>query len=461
RGGLLPPLDHPGDIRLGRRRRLLPDDRHARHRRSALELGGDELDLEPPPLADQADPDAATDCVADHQPVHLVDAVDAHVVHRPEQVPGAGAGARSGAVVDHLHDLDAALLAEAAHEPRRQGARAAGDPEVRAAEATLRHQGRDDAPRCRVDRDGEAETDARDGGGDPADPAAAGRPECPGLSAASVWITLSTSRWFAPERVGSDRPSAETTPAVTEPPNPCGLPIATTSCPTRRRSASPSGAGVRSLECARRTARSDSASVPTTSKSSSRPSAKDARRVPAVLATTCAEVSMYPSGVMTTELPPPSSIRPPRTRRATRRLPTDGVSRSATSITAREYASRASPSSKSDSGRELGCSGPRIASMSIRAIRAKLAAGQSAPSICESARVAEGETSRDGAVLTITLNRPDVLNAFNAAMHKALAAALKEARDDAVRAVVITGAGRGFCVGQDLTEFREAPGDIG
>jgi 2-(1,2-epoxy-1,2-dihydrophenyl)acetyl-CoA isomerase len=75
--------------------------------------------------------------------------------------------------------------------------------------------------------------------------------------------------------------------------------------------------------------------------------------------------------------------------------------------------------------------------------------------------VAEVETTRDGAVLTITLNRPDVLNAFNAAMHKALAAALKEARDDAVRAVVITGAGRGFCVGQDLTEFREAPGDIG
>jgi 2-(1,2-epoxy-1,2-dihydrophenyl)acetyl-CoA isomerase len=75
--------------------------------------------------------------------------------------------------------------------------------------------------------------------------------------------------------------------------------------------------------------------------------------------------------------------------------------------------------------------------------------------------MAEVETSREGAVLTITLNRPDVLNAFNAAMHKALAAALKEARSPDIRAVVITGAGRGFCVGQDLTEFREAPGDIG
>src|SRR4029079_2897954 len=75
--------------------------------------------------------------------------------------------------------------------------------------------------------------------------------------------------------------------------------------------------------------------------------------------------------------------------------------------------------------------------------------------------MAEVETTRDGAVLTITLNRPDVLNAFNADMHRALAAALKEARGAEIRAVVIPGAGRGFCVGQDLTEFREAPGDIG
>src|SRR5207253_6611295 len=73
----------------------------------------------------------------------------------------------------------------------------------------------------------------------------------------------------------------------------------------------------------------------------------------------------------------------------------------------------------------------------------------------------EVETSRADSVLTITLNRPDVLNAFNTAMHKALAAALKDARDPEVRAVVITGAGRGFCVGQDLTEFREAAGAIG
>jgi 2-(1,2-epoxy-1,2-dihydrophenyl)acetyl-CoA isomerase len=75
--------------------------------------------------------------------------------------------------------------------------------------------------------------------------------------------------------------------------------------------------------------------------------------------------------------------------------------------------------------------------------------------------VAEVELSRDGGVITITLNRPDVLNAFRAEVHRGIADGLKQARESDVRAVVITGAGRGFCVGQDLTEFREATGDIG
>jgi 2-(1,2-epoxy-1,2-dihydrophenyl)acetyl-CoA isomerase len=74
--------------------------------------------------------------------------------------------------------------------------------------------------------------------------------------------------------------------------------------------------------------------------------------------------------------------------------------------------------------------------------------------------MSEVEVSREGAVLTITLNRPDVLNAINAAVHEGLRDGLKQARADDVRAVVVTGAGRGFCVGQDLTEFREAPSDI-
>jgi 2-(1,2-epoxy-1,2-dihydrophenyl)acetyl-CoA isomerase len=75
--------------------------------------------------------------------------------------------------------------------------------------------------------------------------------------------------------------------------------------------------------------------------------------------------------------------------------------------------------------------------------------------------MAEVEITRDGAVLTLTLNRPDVLNAINGAVHRGIAAGLKEARDPEVRAVVVTGGGRGFCVGQDLREFDEHPGNTG
>jgi 2-(1,2-epoxy-1,2-dihydrophenyl)acetyl-CoA isomerase len=63
-------------------------------------------------------------------------------------------------------------------------------------------------------------------------------------------------------------------------------------------------------------------------------------------------------------------------------------------------------------------------------------------------------SSADG-ILTVTLNRPDVLNAFCADMGVELGAAFRLAqRDDAVRCVVLTGAGRAFCAGQDLRELR-------
>jgi 2-(1,2-epoxy-1,2-dihydrophenyl)acetyl-CoA isomerase len=75
--------------------------------------------------------------------------------------------------------------------------------------------------------------------------------------------------------------------------------------------------------------------------------------------------------------------------------------------------------------------------------------------------MAEVEVTRDSGVLTLTLNRPDVLNAFDSATHRAFAAGLREARSPEVRAVLLTGAGRGFCVGQDVTEFRAASGRIG
>jgi 2-(1,2-epoxy-1,2-dihydrophenyl)acetyl-CoA isomerase len=73
--------------------------------------------------------------------------------------------------------------------------------------------------------------------------------------------------------------------------------------------------------------------------------------------------------------------------------------------------------------------------------------------------MAEIEVGRDGAVQTITLNRPEKLNAFTRTLHEELHEALEAAGDPAVRAVVITGAGRGFSAGQDLTAFGEA-GDV-
>src|SRR6266496_2326257 len=60
---------------------------------------------------------------------------------------------------------------------------------------------------------------------------------------------------------------------------------------------------------------------------------------------------------------------------------------------------------------------------------------------------------RTEGVATLTLNRPEALNALSLELKEALIAGLTEVRDDpAVRAVVITGAGRAFCVGQDLRE---------
>ena len=70
----------------------------------------------------------------------------------------------------------------------------------------------------------------------------------------------------------------------------------------------------------------------------------------------------------------------------------------------------------------------------------------------------------EAGVLRITLNRPDKLNAFNPAVHKGLADAMTRAETEAqVRCLLITGAGRGFCAGQDLAErdMKAAAIDLG
>ncbi|WP_133651166.1 2-(1,2-epoxy-1,2-dihydrophenyl)acetyl-CoA isomerase PaaG [Paraburkholderia flava] len=61
-------------------------------------------------------------------------------------------------------------------------------------------------------------------------------------------------------------------------------------------------------------------------------------------------------------------------------------------------------------------------------------------------------------VATVTLNRPDKLNSFTRAMHGELAEALDQVEAAGTRALILTGAGRGFCAGQDLADLDFTPG---
>lgn len=63
-------------------------------------------------------------------------------------------------------------------------------------------------------------------------------------------------------------------------------------------------------------------------------------------------------------------------------------------------------------------------------------------------------------VATLTLNRPDNLNSFNTEMHGEVRQVMKQVKQDAgIRVLLLTGAGRGFCAGQDLSDRSVAPGD--
>lgn len=67
--------------------------------------------------------------------------------------------------------------------------------------------------------------------------------------------------------------------------------------------------------------------------------------------------------------------------------------------------------------------------------------------------------SIEGGIARLTLNRPDRLNSFNDAMHAEVRDALGRVRSDAsARVLLLTGAGRGFCAGQDLSDRAVAPG---
>ena len=67
----------------------------------------------------------------------------------------------------------------------------------------------------------------------------------------------------------------------------------------------------------------------------------------------------------------------------------------------------------------------------------------------------------DGGAARLTLNRPDRLNSFNTRMHEEVRHALEQLSSSSARVLVLTGAGRGFCAGQDLGDRAVAPGSQG
>lgn len=68
--------------------------------------------------------------------------------------------------------------------------------------------------------------------------------------------------------------------------------------------------------------------------------------------------------------------------------------------------------------------------------------------------------SVENGVATLTLNRPDSLNSFNTDMHAEIREVMKQVKQDSeIRCLLLTGAGRGFCAGQDLNDRAVAPGD--
>src|SRR5258708_12092103 len=69
--------------------------------------------------------------------------------------------------------------------------------------------------------------------------------------------------------------------------------------------------------------------------------------------------------------------------------------------------------------------------------------------------------SVDGGIARLTLNRPDKLNSFNTQMHGEVRHALESLPGSDARVLVLTGAGRGFCAGQDLGDPAVAPGARG
>ena len=210
--------------------------------------------------------------------------------------------------------------------------RRADHPEVGPAHPAVAQQRLDDPPRRGVHRHREPQPGARDRGVDPDDAARRVGERAAGVAGVERGVGLDDvlDHPARPPAAGGQRagPSALTTPAVTEPARPSGLPTATTSCPTTsgpRCPPAPATAGrpagrraaPRGRTAGRRPPRAPAACTP--SRKSARP-----RRASA---TTCAFVTSTPSPGTTTAEPLPRPIRTAATR---------GVTSAATALTVRE-----------------------------------------------------------------------------------------------------------------------------
>ena len=123
-------------------------------------------------VALEADRDAATDHLADHDPLEIADALDRAPVELDDDVAGADARGRRRAALEQLDDLQAAPAPEPFREDRPQRPRPADDAEERPADPAVVHERAHDGSGRGVDRHGQPEPDPGDRRVDPDDPAA-------------------------------------------------------------------------------------------------------------------------------------------------------------------------------------------------------------------------------------------------------------------------------------------------
>ena len=319
---------------MARRARTARKDRARR----SVELARDERDRAADAVADDLERAAGADPLLGHQPLEVVDAADGHAVDADDQVLGAQAGAGGRRALDHLDDLDRAVAARATPATRGGSGRAPPAMPIQA-RRTRPSRIRAETIRRVVALIGTASPSPI-----PATavlmpttrprPSTSAPPELPGLSAASVWMTSSMMRVAPPgaggqraaergDHAGGDRARV----AVRVADRHDELADAQRARVAQLRRLQPRRLGAQDGEVRQRVGADDPRlEVAAVDERGPHPRA-------ACPPTTCALVSMNPSGVITTPEPPPVLQR---RRFEIRRLATDGPSVSATRVTTRE-----------------------------------------------------------------------------------------------------------------------------